>query len=546
LAIAQDSAINFGIGGTSGAGLTFAGAAGTGLLEFTGASSGLNYTDSSRGGILSSVGQNVNFGSSGTTTLTGVVNTAGVISGATTTAPFGTLSSEAGTVIIAPSAANTVADNWGTTNITGGTLQIGNGGAFANTTAGSALTYMGLLGSTASTATTPAPISINNASLTFDVSNNLTVANLITQGSTASNINQNGSGILTLSAANSYTGTTTINAGILQVTNVGALGGGAGGTTTKNGTLTINSPGILDLDGTGTASAGVVVGILGGTGTVTNSSATTGWLTVGNANNSASTFTGIIQNGTGAVGLNKLGTGTLTLSGTVANTYSAGTNINAGTVAITADNQLGTGPINFNGGTLQFNNYSSALNLSGASLSLGAATGTAATLTGTIADVSATTKTNLTFAGAGTLALGAANTYTGTTTIKAGELSIGATNNIGTGAITLSGGDLQITGTTITSLGSGTTTVSNLGDTLSWSGSSGLDIATAANDVSVKGNITGLSTFTKLGAGTLSLTSANQLGVGSSEGVTVSAGTRPEWQQRSSRRPLRLRQHDRQ
>ncbi len=64
------------------------------------------------------------------------------------------------------------------------------------------------------------------------------------------------------------------------------------------------------------------------------------------------TYAGVVQ-GTGV--LTKIGGGTLTLTGT--NTYTGGTNLNVGAIAVAADNALGaaTGPLTFNGGTLRFN-----------------------------------------------------------------------------------------------------------------------------------------------------------------------------------------------
>ncbi len=38
---------------------------------------------------------------------------------------------------------------------------------------------------------------------------------------------------------------------------------------------------------------------------------------------------------------------------TGANTYSGGTNLNGGVLAVNNDGNLGTGPLNFNGGTLE-------------------------------------------------------------------------------------------------------------------------------------------------------------------------------------------------
>jgi autotransporter-associated beta strand protein len=74
--------------------------------------------------------------------------------------------------------------------------------------------------------------------------------------------------------------------------------------------------------------------LLSGTGTVLNNSATAATVAVGN-NNASTTFSGVLQNGTSALQLTKLGTGTLTLTG--ANTCSGGTTISAGTL------QLGNG-----------------------------------------------------------------------------------------------------------------------------------------------------------------------------------------------------------
>ena len=59
---------------------------------------------------------------------------------------------------------------------------------------------------------------------------------------------------------------------------------------------------------------------------------------------------GGIASGTGGR-LIKVGTGTLTLTGT--NTYSGGTGLDGGIVAINNDANLGTGPLTFDGGTLE-------------------------------------------------------------------------------------------------------------------------------------------------------------------------------------------------
>ena len=91
----------------------------------------------------------------------------------------------------------------GTTTISAGTLQIG-----AGSTSGS------LSSSTSIT---------NNANIVFNRSDSLTVSNAI---SGTGNLTQAGAGTLILTGNNGYTGTTTINAGTLQIGSAGLLGGG--------------------------------------------------------------------------------------------------------------------------------------------------------------------------------------------------------------------------------------------------------------------------------------------------------------------------------
>src|SRR5204862_5459177 len=83
------------------------------------------------------------------------------------------------------------------TNISAGTLQVGNGGT------------TGQLGTGAV---------VDSATLTFNHSDDVTVANAIS-GTGA--LVQAGGGTTTLTGANSYTGVTTISAGRLQVGNGG-------------------------------------------------------------------------------------------------------------------------------------------------------------------------------------------------------------------------------------------------------------------------------------------------------------------------------------
>jgi autotransporter-associated beta strand protein len=142
----------------------------------------------------------------------------------------------------------------------------------------------------------------------------------------------------------------------------------------------------------------------------------------------STTVTGIIADsgmGGGSGGqLDKVGPGTLTLLGN--NTYSGGTNFIGGVVAVENDNNLGTGPLTFNGGTLEAlasgGGITSAktvkLNIFGGTFL--ADSGTVSILAGEISGPGEFTKD-----GPGELILTADNSYIGNTIIKAGTLQLG-------------------------------------------------------------------------------------------------------------------------
>ena len=123
-------------------------------------------------------------------------------------------------------------------------------------------------------------------------------------------------GVLTLTSANTYSGSTTVTAGTLQLGAANAIPG--------NSDVTVKA--ILDLHG-----FSVALGSLSGSGTVTDSVADAITLTVG-ANNNTGTFSGVLQNGAGAVSLVKIGSGVQILSG--ANTLTGTTTLNSGTLTV--------------------------------------------------------------------------------------------------------------------------------------------------------------------------------------------------------------------
>jgi len=155
------------------------------------------------------------------------------------------------------------------------------------------------------------------------------------------------------------------------------------------------------------------------------------------AQTSDGSYTGTLS-GTGAV--EKDGAGTLTLAPAAAagNSYSGGTTVNAGTLAIGADSALGapTGGLTLDGGTLRLNN---ALDLAATRpIALGAAGGVIDTQGfDTTVSQGISGAGSLTKLGAGELLLQAPTTFTGGTTISAGTLAVG---DISHSSATLGGG----------------------------------------------------------------------------------------------------------
>ena len=127
-----------------------------------------------------------------------------------------------------------------------------------------------------------------------------------------------GTGVETLTGANTYTGPTIVNAGILRVANTNALGSG-------NSPVIVNS-GTLDL-----ATNLVVDSLQGAGGTIiNNSTTTTNVLIIQNISTNLSTYDGLIANGTSGRLSVYVKSGAFRMDG-VQNTYSNGTIMASGT-----------------------------------------------------------------------------------------------------------------------------------------------------------------------------------------------------------------------
>ncbi|MBC9882637.1 hypothetical protein G8O24_35615 [Bradyrhizobium sp. INPA01-394B] len=221
----------------------------------------------------------------------------------------------------------------------------------------------------------------------------------------------------------------------------------------------------------------------------------------GKANNDSAPDVSLL---TGNRPLEKFGTGTLTLSGSAS--YTGGTIIDAGIVAIAADANLGApqGGITFNGGVLQTNaKLSSARNVTLA------ADGTFdaeadSTWSGTVSGPGALNKI-----GPATLTLTGSNSYLGGTFIYGGVLATGSDGALGNsaGQVGINGGTWRATA----SFSSGRTVVF---------GSSGgsVDVAVGAT-LTANGLWAAQGPVTKTGSGLLALESA-----GIFQSFTVGAG----------------------
>jgi autotransporter-associated beta strand protein/T5SS/PEP-CTERM-associated repeat protein len=462
--------------GTGAITLAFTGSNSSGVLNIgTGATAGTLLAGTVEGARSTA---RVNFNHTGTTSfspaLTGTMNVSKL---------------GGGTTILTGSSTFT-----GTTTISAGTLQVGDGGT------------NGWLGDS--------PV-VNNAVLVFDRSDSTTYGGTISgQGS----LTKLGAGATTLTGSNTYSGTTTIVAGTLEVATGGSIVSGST-MDVRNGTLLVTG-GRIDANqtwiGTTTGSAGVVT-VTGGT------LASSGDLRVGMGPAGSGTGTLTISNG-----------GVVDVGGQIYKADTSTINLNAGGTLRVADSIYT--PL-VNDGTLVFTGVQTqqiGIPITGTGAMVAA--GPLLYVNGSFGSTG-----GMTIAG-GTVQVTPPGSLAGDVVNNGGELAflLGGSKTFA-GAMSGSGG-LFVNGWTLTLTGSSTFTgVTMVGDqgvsagrlevgNGGTTGSLVSDILVARSSsvvfnrsdvVTYAGSITGQGRLAKLGAGTLTLTGSS----GFTGGATVTGGT---------------------
>ncbi len=367
----------------------------------------------------------------------------------------------------------------------------------------------------------------------------------------AGSLIKSGTGLLTLAGNNSYTGSTVIAAGVLQLGNGGIAGslGTNTGVISNHGMLVFNRSNTLLLANVISGTGGLTQA---GTGTVTlvgnnNYTGSTiisaGTLQVGAGNGEGSLGSGnVLDNGmltinrglpvtvanaiSGTGSLTKTGTGLLTLSGV--NSYTGSTIVSGGMLrfasAAAMPSGAGKGSLKLGGGTvLDLNGLNLAVNgfadgstgairndlqgtLAGdgtmlnetfSTLTVGGGN-TSSTFSGALLNGGFNSNgysvslgvANLVKTGTGTLILAGANNYTGSTVISGGTLQVGA--------------------------GAGAGTLGNVAPVIN----NGALVVNRATNYVLASSVSGTGSLVKRGTGTLTLANANSF----SGGLTVEAG----------------------
>ncbi len=251
-------------------------------------------------------------------------------------------------------AVNTTWDQGTAVNV-GGTQNWQIAGAATNSIAGDAVVFDDSASPSKTTITLAQNVSPSSVTFNNSVNNYTLQGSFAIAGTTG--LTMNGSGTLTILTANTYTGTTTLNGGIvnLGVAQNGATSGplgAAGPILYGGGTLQYSAANRFDYSSRFSGAAGQTYSV--------------------DTNGQTVTWAAALISSGGS--LYKTGAGTLILTG--ANTYTGGATINAGTLQIgngSVNGTIGNGPYTINAGARLYLNYATAVapnwaNISGGGL----------------------------------------------------------------------------------------------------------------------------------------------------------------------------------
>jgi fibronectin-binding autotransporter adhesin len=464
----------------------------------------------------------------------------------------------------------------GGTNVIGGTLQLSAVDRLL-TTAG--LTISGGTFDLQTFGQTTAAVTLSSGTISGTGAGTLTALSYTLQSGTVSailaglgTINKNTAGTVTLSGSNTFTGSTTISAGLLQVNTNNALGTTASGTTVANGAaLKLNNVNYstaepLTLNGSGISNGGALMNsgtstFAGPINAATNATINAGGGTLtltGGISKNGTTLTiagggtvNVITNGiTGSAANSDLIVDGTTVVLSAANSYNGPTTIqNSGTLKLGNSNVLPTTPqtaltINTSS-TFDLASYSDGVaSLTGDSTATvkNSVVGGTSTLTvnpgsgsstfaGIITGTNAGAQGNVALQknGAGALVLTGANTFSGATTVNAGTLTAAAASGsalASTSSVTVnSGGTLalgqsnQINDTATMTLVGGIFAKGNFSEgSASTAGMGTLTLAASGSQIDFGSGTVGVLTFASFDPGAYALSITNWTGTANTVG----------------------------
>ena len=482
----------------------------------------------------------------------------GTISNAASTGSL--IKTGAGTLILAALAGNTYGGAGQTTSINAGTLQVGADNLLGNSA--NTVTFNGGTLLFSAGFSSARNVSMTGAGTINTNNNAVTLSGVVSGGGV---FTKTGAGTLTLSGTNTYSGGTTITGGntsVISISSASNLGTAA---------LSLNGGSQLLSTANLTFTNGLTLGATGGSAQG-DGNLVSGMINVATGTRLVISTNGIGESTSGTGRLEKVGGGTLVLAGS--STYSGGTYLHDGTLAIANSSGLGPQPTNnptFNVLTVD-NGARLVQSVSGASRR-NVLIGTGGAVVGAVMSSDFTTPNPNVIAyrngvfsnvagqtGGGTMdsgvnGFGGANTFTGSVIVNSGAtVAVSRDVNFGAAAnqiflnnatlriedgidITTGGGTAATTvlATFSTSrqiiLGAGTDTieVKNYADTNnSFDVSATNPIVPAGgrpvshpNTFTIAGAVSGAGTLVKAGDGTLVLTNAANIYTG---GTTINAG----------------------